>query len=172
MREVIVCSYNPDWILRFKHEAEKLQEVFISEDIIIYHIGSTAIPGLKAKPIIDIMVVIDNIVRVDQYVDGMRNLGYEPKGENGIPGRCYFQKGGDRRSHHVHVFEVGSPDIDRHLAFRDYLNTYPNDKHRYGDLKYDLAKAYPHDVASYIKGKESLVEEIEAKAIHWYHAQL
>ncbi|MFE8697539.1 GrpB family protein [Cytobacillus sp. FJAT-53684] len=168
MRKVEVCSYNKKWALMFEEEVEKLDRVFGSESVVIYHIGSTSVQGLKAKPIIDIMPVVTNITIVDKYIEKMGKIGYEPKGEKGIPGRRYFQKGGDNRSHHVHIYEVGSPEIIRHLAFRDYLRNHPDEKKSYGELKERLAQQFPYDIDSYINGKEHLVREIEEKAMDWY----
>lgn len=101
----------------------------------------------------------------------MISIGYEPKGENGICGRRYFQKGGDNRTHHVHTYELGNPEIERHLAFRDYLQANHDVAKEYGDLKKELSQRFPYDIASYIKGKEQLVVEIERNAVAWYQRQ-
>ncbi|MBD8028054.1 GrpB family protein [Ureibacillus sp. Re31] len=167
MRKVEVSSYREKWTFNFAEEAEKLKLIFGDVVVAIHHIGSTSVPGLKAKPIIDIMPVVQDIGIIDQYNQAMRNIGYEPKGEKGIPGRRYFQKGGDNRTHHVHIYEVGNIEIKRHLAFRDYLKSHPEAMKRYGELKERLAQQFPYDVDSYIKGKELLVNEIEEKALKW-----
>ena len=167
MRKVEVHSYDERWSLKFEWEVEKLNFIFGNEIVDVHHIGSTSVSGLKAKPIIDIMPIVRNIELVDVYNQDMQDIGYEPKGENGITGRRYFQKGGDNRSHHVHIYQVGNYEIKRHLAFRDYLREHHIEKKRYGELKEKLAKQYPYDVESYINGKESLVKEIEVKALHW-----
>lgn len=168
LRKVEVCSYSKEWSLMFAEEVEKLKLIFGNEIIDIHHIGSTSVPELKAKPIVDIMPVVRDIDHVDKYNQEMQVIGYEPKGENGIPGRRYFQKGGDNRSHHVHIYQVGSYEIKRHLAFRDYLQRHPDVKKSYGELKGRLAKQFPYDIESYINGKEHLVREIEVKALNWY----
>ncbi|MGP4041122.1 GrpB family protein [Gracilibacillus sp. D59] len=169
MRKVEVCPYNKDWRLMFKKEVEKLQTIFNKEMVTIHHIGSTSVPGLKAKPIIDIMPIVKDITNVGKFNEAMQEIGYNPKGENGITGRRYFQKGGDNRTHHVHIYQVGSSEIKRHLAFRDYLLNHPHEKKRYGDLKESLAQQFPYDVESYINGKESMAKEIEGKALEWYN---
>ncbi len=163
-----MCSYNKKWVLMFKEEAEKLKLIFDNEAIDIFHIGSTSVQGLKAKPIIDILPVVYDINTVDKYNEKMACIGYKSKGENGICGRRYFQKGGDNRTHHVHFYQDGSPEITRHLAFRDYLRIHPDVKESYGELKERLAKQFPYDIDSYINGKEQYVKEIELKAIRWY----
>ncbi|WP_087973529.1 GrpB family protein [Oceanobacillus rekensis] len=168
MRKVEVCSYNEKWPLMFAEEVEKLKLIFENEIIYIHHIGSTSVQGLKAKPIIDIMPVVKDIDLIDKYNKEMQAIGYEPKGENGIPKRRYFQKGGNNRSHHVHIYQVGSYEIERHLAFRDYLRNHQDVKNSYGDLKEKLSQQFPNDIESYINGKASLVQDIEEKALDWY----
>ncbi|MEK5038673.1 GrpB family protein [Sporosarcina sp. FSL K6-3457] len=123
--------------------------------------------GLHAKPIIDMMPVVRDIHRVNGYNTAMIAIGYEPKGENGIAGRRYFQKGGDCRTHHVHMYACGKSEIKRHLAFRDYLRAHPEVAQEYGSLKEKLSRRFPYDIESYIKGKELLVSEIDRKAIAW-----
>lgn len=92
----------------------------------IHHIGSTSVPGLMAKPVIDILVEVGTINVVDSYNEAMKKqIGYLPKGENGIPNRRYFSKGGDNRTHQVHVYQQGDEKIASHLMFRDYLITHP-----------------------------------------------
>ncbi|WP_174732130.1 GrpB family protein [Mesobacillus harenae] len=168
MRGIEVYPYNADWFSMFIEESQKLNDIFNNEIVEIHHIGSTSVQGLKAKPIIDIMPVVKDISVVDKFSNKMKDIGYEPKGENGIPERRYFQKGGDNRTHHVHIYVVGSYEIDRHLAFRDYLRIHPDLSKSYGDLKEKLALQFPYDIESYIKGKEQLVREIESKALEWY----
>jgi len=152
----------------FSEEAKKLQQIFKTEMIDIHHIGSTSVPQLKAKPILDIMPVVKDINIVDKYNGDMRSIGYEPKGENGIPERRYFEKGGDNRSHHVHIYQIGNDEIKRHLAFRDYLREHPVEKKNYGEVKEKLAKQFPYDIKSYINGKDHLIKKIEAKSLNWY----
>nr|WP_259546682.1 GrpB family protein [Heyndrickxia oleronia] len=98
----------------------------------------------------------------------MKKIGYNPKGENGIPGRRFFQKGEDNRSHHIHIYQIGSYEIKRHLAFRDYLKSHPDEMRNFGELKEKLAQQFPYDIESYIKGKDYLVKDIELKALKWY----
>ena len=168
LRKVEVCTYNENWAQMFLEEAEKLNHIFKKELVAIHHIGSTSVPGLKAKPIIDIMPVVKDINNVDKYNLEMQDIGYEPRGENGLAGRRYFQKGGDNRTHHVHIYQIGSYDIKRHLAFRDYLKAHPDEMKNYGDIKEKLAKQFPFDIESYINGKDELAKAIESEALVWY----
>lgn len=167
MRKVEVRPYDPRWQALFAAEAELLRQVFQDNLIQIHHIGSTAVPGLKAKPIIDLLPVVRDIGRVDETNEQMRSLGYLPKGEFGLPGRRYFAKGGDERTHHVHVYEQDHPAIRRHLAFRDYLRAHPDCARLYGELKEQLAERFPYDAASYVAGKHELAWSLEQKALAW-----
>lgn len=172
MRKVEVKSYNEQWLSMFEKEANVLLDILGLEIIDIYHIGSTSVNGLKAKPIIDIMPVVKDINRIDKFNISMIAIGYKPKGENGISQRRYFQKGGDHRTHHVHIYQLGNSEIDRHLAFRDYLRAHSDVAKKYGDLKEYLSQLFPYDIESYIKGKEQLAFEIERKAMIWYQSKL
>lgn len=168
MRRITVVPYDPAWQEAFHLEAERLSELLGAEVVAIHHIGSTAVPGLAAKPIIDILVEVRCIAVVDELTPLFAARGYLPKGENGIPGRRYFIKGSEEvRSHHLHIFEVGSTEIARHLALRDYLRAHPEEAARYGALKMELAQCFPIDANGYVAGKDALVKELEHRALAW-----
>ncbi|MFD2701329.1 GrpB family protein [Paenibacillus shunpengii] len=169
--KVNVVNYNEYWIELFEVEAKNLKVILGDQQVDIHHIGSTSVPGLRAKPIIDIMPVVHRIDLVDTYNPQMERLGYECMGEFGMPGRRYFRKGGDDRTHQIHIFEAGDVNVARHLAFRDYLRTHPEDAAKYASLKTELAQKFPNDIQSYSYGKDALVKEIEAKALTWYEGQ-
>lgn len=160
---VEVVAYNTEWPQMFDEEAKRIKNALGDNCIAIYHIGSTAVSGLSAKPIIDIVPVVTNILRVSEDVSAMEQLGYEAKGEYGIPFRRYFQKGRSQRTHNVHVFEKGNPDIDRHLKFRDWMRMHIKDRDAYAVLKTELALQYPNDMMSYCLGKDSFIADIDAK---------
>jgi len=134
----------------------------------IHHIGSTAIPGLAAKPIIDILMEVTDLGELDQRTHGMESLGYRAKGENGIIGRRYFQKGGDRRTHHLHAFQCGDENLVRHIAFRDYLLNHRDVVVEYEQLKKALVTVCGHDMSRYQDGKSDFVREHQALALRWY----
>jgi GrpB-like predicted nucleotidyltransferase (UPF0157 family) len=167
-RKVEVVPFCEQWATMFAEEAEKLKQVFGAQYLRIYHIGSTAIPGMSAKPIIDILIEVHHIDHVDRYNKAMAALGYQAMGENGIPQRRFFQKGGDERTHHVHVFPTGSGHIVRHIAFKEYMIAHPEEAKAYSCLKEELAKQFPADMESYIKGKDAFVKAKEKKALDWY----
>lgn len=162
-RKIELVSANPDWKLMFKEEARKLEKIFTKQSG-IYHIGSTAIEGIKAKPIIDILIAVKDITLVREYVGKMEKMGYDYKGANGLPGRRYFEKGSPVHTHHLHVFESGDQEIERHLLFRDYLNTHPEEAKAYSALKEKLAAEYRMDPDGYTKAKSDFISEIDRKA--------
>ena len=114
-----VVAYNPDWPHRYEADAKYLQTIFGDLIEAIYHIGSTAVPGIKAKPTIDMLMLVKNIQQVDPYNDDMASIGYEAWGEYGIAGRRFFVKGEQKRTHHLHAFQTDSGQCLRHLALRD-----------------------------------------------------
>ncbi len=173
MRNIVVVKHDERWPEMFQQEAERLRAVFGPLLVDIHHIGSTSVTGLKAKPIIDMMPLVKDIIQVDQLNEQMSALGYKGFGEWGIPGRRYFHKGGDEhRTHNVHVFQADHREaVDRHLAFRDYLRAHPGTAKEYGELKARLAQQFPDDIYGYMEGKDSFVKEVERKALEWYRDQ-
>lgn len=158
-----VIAYNPNWPALFEAEAKLLKQALGDNCIAIHHIGSTSVPNLSAKPIIDILPVVKNILEVDQATAAMQKLGYEVKGEYGIAFRRYFQKGGEVRTHNVHVYEEGDSEISRYLKFRDWMRSHPEDAQAYTRLKLELAAKFPTDILSYCGGKDAFVASIDLK---------
>ena len=149
----------------FEQEAAAIKEILGENCIAIHHIGSTAVPGLAAKPIIDIMPVVKSLKNVDKVSKRFENIGYEYMGEFGIKGRRYLRKGGDERTHQIHIFAQGdNVNINRHLAFRDYLRTHEDARNAYAELKIKLAQKYPYDIDGYCNGKEAFIKAMEEKA--------
>ena len=164
-----VVPYNPEWPAAYEHEAATIARILGNELVAIYHIGSTSVPGLAAKPVIDIMPTVRSIEAIDRFDASFEVLGYECMGEFGIPGRRYYRKGGEERTHQVHIFGRNTVrDIERHLAFRDYLRAHPATAHRYGELKKSLARRFPDDIEGYCDGKEVFMQELERAALTWY----
>ncbi len=167
-RQIEVVPYNPDWPRLFEEEAARLAAILGPEIVAIHHIGSTAIPAIKAKPIVDVLVEVRDIEKIDAFDATMSGLGYLPRGEFGIAGRRFFIKGDEiNRTHHIHVYQTGHPRIVHHLDFRDYLNAHPEDAQAYSRLKEDLARRYPTDAVSYVAGKDGLIKELDQKAKAW-----
>ncbi|MCG1008845.1 GrpB family protein [Salinicoccus sp. ID82-1] len=168
MRKLELVSYRKSWEDDFNREAKKIQAVFAEELLDIHHIGSTAIPEMVAKPIIDILVEVQNVQHVDSYNTMMTKLGYTVKGENGIAGRRFFVKHiNSSRTHHVHIYQSGKSEVSRHLAFRDYLVENPQEAAKYKRLKKELSVQQVFNVEEYQKMKSSLVNELAESAINW-----
>jgi GrpB-like predicted nucleotidyltransferase (UPF0157 family) len=169
VQPVIVVPYNPAWPEEFARECGSIAAAFGEIHITIHHIGSTSVPGMHAKPVIDILAVVASIDAVDAKNAHFTTLGYEPLGEFGIPGRRYFRKNnpaGDR-THQIHAFQRGSQQIERHLAFRDFLRAHPAEADQYAALKRRLAEEHPDDIEAYMDGKDGFIRDIDAKAAAW-----
>jgi GrpB-like predicted nucleotidyltransferase (UPF0157 family) len=169
MRKVEVVPHNPTWHEVFVEESQHIANALGERVVAIHHIGSTAIANIYAKPIIDLLVEVDNIAAVDQYAQAMERLGYEVLGEYGIPGRRYFRKDNSDgiRTHHVHAFQVGDDQVARHLAFRDYMKAHPEVSQQYSKLKRTLAAQYPTDIDAYMDGKDELIQAVDRQAAEW-----
>ncbi|HET7627295.1 MAG TPA: GrpB family protein [Bacillales bacterium] len=168
MRKVEVVPYDPSWPEQFREEAEAIRQACAGiVSLRLHHIGSTSVPGLAAKPILDLLGEAESLEGIDAAEERLAALGYEARGENGIPGRRFFQKGGDARSHHLHLFRCGDANVLRHLAFRDYLCACPEVVRAYGQLKKRLAERFPADIEKYIAGKQEFVKQTERKALQW-----
>jgi GrpB-like predicted nucleotidyltransferase (UPF0157 family) len=163
--KVTVVPPDPAWAAVFEAERAALQAALGSVVNAAHHIGSTAVAGLAAKPVIDIMLEVSCLETLDAAAPSMEALGYEVMGEFGMPGRRYFRKGGDDRTHQVHAFITGDAHIQRHLAFRDYLRGHQDVARLYADLKWGLAASFPDDIAAYCEGKNAFVTLHEALAL-------
>ena len=166
--EVRVTNYDSAWTEEFEHEARAVRAAMGLDAVTVHHIGSTAVPGLAAKPIIDMLPVVEDDAALDRVSPRLTELGYESLGEFGLPGRRYFRKGRKNRTHHLHCYAVGNPEIYRHLAFRDYLCAKAEVRNDYDALKRCLARQFPRDMDAYIAGKDKFVKEIERTALTWW----
>ena len=165
-QHITVADYNPLWVKKYEEEAFLIKEILADNCIAIYHIGSTSVPGLAAKPIIDIMVAVRSLEKADHDVEAFSKTGYEYLGEFGIAGRRYLRKGGDERTHQIHIFQMNDwSNIGRHLAFRNYMRTHEKERMEYAKLKIELAQKFPYDIDGYCDGKENFVREIEKIAL-------
>lgn len=168
-QHIIVEDYNPAWPEMYRQEAMWMKSILKENCVEIHHIGSTAVPGLAAKPIIDIMAAVRELSDVDKKCSLFEEAGYEYLGEFGIRGRRYLRKGGDERTHQVHIFsENDTENLIRHLAFRDYMRSHAEEREQYAALKKELAQKYPYDIDDYCDGKDAFVKKIEKQALAEY----
>lgn len=170
---VIVVAHDPRWARDFEREAEAIHAALDIPPIALHHIGSTAITGILAKPVVDLLGVVADLDGIDRRAATMRGLDYEVMGPYGIDGRRYFRKSGadGRRTHHLHVFAAGSPQIERHLAFRDYLREHPSKAAEYSALKARLTAGGGASMDAYIEGKAPFIAATDALALDWYRGR-
>lgn len=167
--KIELVPYTSEWKSQFEEEAKALSLALSSTLIAIHHIGSTAIPGIVAKPIVDIIAVVQDIRAIDDLTPSIEALGYEPKGEYGMPGRRFFvKKQTGKQRFNVHIFQKGHADIERHLRFRDYLLTHPEDATTYSELKKSLITLSADDIEKYCWGKDDFIKATEVRAMFWH----
>jgi len=166
----LVVPHDPAWSQAFFDEARRIVAALGDPPVAVHHIGSTAIPGIAAKPVLDLLLEVDRLERLDEQAPVMRELGYQVMGEFGIPGRRYFRKddANGTRTHHVHGFLAGSDGAVRHRAFRAYMVAHPDEARAYGALKERLASQHPDDMEAYMDGKDAFVRERERRALAWW----
>jgi NAD-dependent deacetylase len=169
---IVISDYDSSWPVLFREEAERVGEALGDLVVAVEHIGSTAVPGLAAKPVIDILAGLRSLEIGRARIAAMEVLGYEYLGELGLPGRYYFRKGEAGSTHHVHAVEWDADQWHRHLAFRDYLRAHPDEALRYADAKRRLAAEVGHDWYEYVERKNAVVDELFPRAWRWYEATL
>ena len=164
----ILQPWSPGWKDKFIHESIILRKILGDEILEIHHIGGTSNPHIPySKPILDILVVVDNITRIDDYAGRFRKFGYYARGENGIIGRRYFVKGVTQRTHHVHIFEEGDDHIDDMLTLNQYLLHHPDRAAAFGAVKRELADRYSHHVRLYEREKGPHILRLLQEAKDW-----
>lgn len=168
--QVRLTPFSDKWAQMFQDEVHNLTAIFGELIIKSEHFGSTSVPGMKAKPVIDMICIVHEISTVDAFNEKMSALGYDVAGDWGIPGRRLFRKGGENRTHHIHFYSVDNPQIERHLIFRDYLRSHPEEVARYSLFKEELARNF-ENTSEYSPAKKAFVTEMEQLALSWYADQ-
>jgi GrpB-like predicted nucleotidyltransferase (UPF0157 family) len=167
-RVIEVVDYDPNWKNIFETEKVALAKAIGSNAVKIEHIGSTSVVGLSAKPVIDILIEVTNLTNLDSANKSIVALGYIVKGENGISGRRYFQKGGNQRSHHVHAFQTSDLHLLRHIAFKEYLIAHPIIAAEYDKIKKEAVSKSDNDINIYMTLKNSFIQKHEKLALEWF----
>jgi GrpB-like predicted nucleotidyltransferase (UPF0157 family) len=157
--QVRVMPYDPAWADEFAAERARLLKALGRVPAVIEHVGSTAVPGLAAKPIIDVLAGRPAESELEPYVRAFTAAGYEHRGEYGIPGRHYFVRG-EPRTHHLHLVEMDGGIWRRYVAFRDHLRRHPESAAAYAALKHDLAARFPNDRERYTDGKSAFIDDV------------
>ncbi len=163
-KKVKLFSYNPGWKKLYKEE-EKLLRLATGKYVLdIQHVGSTSIPGAKAKPIIDIAVGVKNLKDGEKCIKPLRQLGYEYKHDAGIKGRHFFAKGSEKnRTHYIHIAKLNGRFWKNHILFRDYLRKHKTAVKEYNELKEKLARKYKDDRDTHTAQKDSFIQRIIKK---------
>lgn len=161
---VRLVPYSPAWARQFSAEKRRLKRYLPARGSLIEHIGSTAVPGLEAKPVVDIALSIPSFKRLTAITKALTRAKYTYMGEFGLPGRHFFVYG-DPVTVHLHLVEAGSEHWWRWLVFRDYLRQCPKEAERYNRLKQTLARRFANDRPAYTKSKSPFINAILAKAV-------
>lgn len=161
-RNIVVVPYDEKWKLHFEEIAGELRVALGELALSIEHVGSTSVPGLAAKPIIDIDVVIEDNSKLQAVIGALAKIGYQYEGNLGIPGREAFgyEEKTHLMEHHLYVCPKDSSELRRHLSFRDYLRGHPEAVQEYSRIKEEAARLFPHDIDGYINHKGTLIEKI------------
>jgi GrpB-like predicted nucleotidyltransferase (UPF0157 family) len=160
---ITLAPYDEHWPAEFEAEAERIERVCAGLPLRLEHVGSTAVPGLSAKPIIDILAGVPPRARRRDYVVALTGIGYEHLGAHGIPGRDYFRRG-IPRSHHVHLVSWSSTFWKEQLLFRDWLRAHPERRREYEVLKRELALTFAADRRGYGEAKGAFVRSVVREA--------
>jgi GrpB-like predicted nucleotidyltransferase (UPF0157 family) len=162
---VQVVPYQPAWAELFTTEAELLRSIMGAAALRIEHIGSTALVGMDAKPIIDLLVVVEELTEAERWKPVLAAHDYEFRPDPDIPDRIFFAKGPHhRRTHHLSLAEPTSDFFGRHLLFLAYLRAHPEAFAEYRALKLELAQKFPHERVAYTEGKSEFIERVLVRA--------
>jgi GrpB-like predicted nucleotidyltransferase (UPF0157 family) len=165
-----LLHHEPEWARTAEREAGRLREALGPALVAVHHIGSTAVPGLRAKPIVDLLPVARSLAEVDAKRSALEALGYLWRGEDGIPGRRYcvlFAATPGRRVAQLHVYEADADDVARHLRFRDYLRAHAGEARAYEAVKLRAQVLHPQDVLAYNDAKAGWIRGCLERAAAW-----
>ncbi|BCN32903.1 GrpB family protein [Anaeromicropila herbilytica] len=171
-RKMLVVPYDNSWDEMYEKEKVLLSSILGNLIIDIQHFGSTAVKGLSAKPIIDIMIVVNDIMQIDVFNSILKQYGYNARGENGIVGRRYFvklnQDNIDVHTHHLHIYQKGNSHISDELMFRDYLRINNEALKEYERIKKDASVKFRYSPSEYVEAKTDCVTHIMVKAKDYF----
>jgi GrpB-like predicted nucleotidyltransferase (UPF0157 family) len=172
---ILIVDYDPAWPELFENEKSRILEAVAAHVTEVHHVGSTAVPGLASKPIIDVMIGLRAHADGELTIAPLESIGYVYRGDAGIPGRYYFRKPTDSpapgqtfdgvgRTHHIHMYEMTHPEWSAHLRFRDFLRNQPATIERYAALKRELAAKHPQDRVAYGEAKTPFIQVVLGRA--------
>jgi GrpB-like predicted nucleotidyltransferase (UPF0157 family) len=161
--QVVVVDYDPAWPAAFERERAAVCCALTGHVVDLQHIGSTAIPGLRAKPVIDLLAAVERFDTIESYEQRLESLGYQHIVQPHEAVRIFFRKGMPR-THHLHLVELDSWEHRRLILFRNYLLAHPDTAEAYEELKRDLARRYADNRPMYTESKTEFIERIIAQA--------
>lgn len=168
-RKTKVLPYDPTWPLQYASEAKKITALLEDNLIATHHIGSTAVSGLSAKPVIDILVVVKDIAILENYKNRLECLGYHWMGEYGISGRCYlWKRENDTIDFHLQCFQSDHIGSKHTLIFRDFLRQHPDKALQYAQAKEKASEKFPNDAHAYWYEKKPVVDALLQEALNWH----
>jgi GrpB-like predicted nucleotidyltransferase (UPF0157 family) len=159
-----VVDYDPGWPATFEDIRRRVEPALADVAPVVEHVGSTAVPGLAGKPIVDLDVVVVDAERVPIAIERLSALGYEHQGDLGVAAREAFKPPADGPYHHLYVVVDGSRPHRDHVDLRDYLREHPDEAQRYADRKREIAHLLLTDREAYTRGKSDLVEDLLSRA--------
>jgi GrpB-like predicted nucleotidyltransferase (UPF0157 family) len=163
-----IVEHDPGWAAQAADELRRVAGALGALAVRLEHVGSTAVPGLSAKPIIDLQVSVAALEPRERYVDALGRLGYLFAPDPATPDYHYFARPPERpHTHHVHVCAADSHHEHRHVAVRDFLRAHPDEAAAYAAVKRAVAERHPQDRLAYVAGKDRYVVELEARALRW-----
>ncbi|RNB89859.1 GrpB family protein [Brevibacillus fluminis] len=167
--KIIIVPYDESWPELFQEVGQRLRQALQEKALRIDHIGSTSIPGLAAKPIIDIQISVTDLEEVESYKGPLVQAGFVHRSDNPELTKRYFRETPGARRTHIHMRRAGSWPEQFALLFRDYLRLHPEDCLAYAELKYQLAAMYmkPHERSLYVEAKEPFIWGVMKKADKW-----
>lgn len=166
--KVEIVAHHSDWANAFEKEKELLQKALGNDFIKIEHVGSTAIPGISAKPTLDILVGLKELNSVDHYLPALEEISYQFRPNHPVPGRLHFAKiHQSLRTHNLSLTKCGSEFWEGHILFRDYLRAHPAERDAYQALKLQLAEEHPDNTVNYTNGKDEFIAQVMQKARVW-----
>ncbi|MFK3789604.1 MULTISPECIES: GrpB family protein [Pseudomonas] len=166
--KVELLPHDPQWAEQARQIAQALQAVLGDNLLQVHHIGSTAIPGILAKPVLDLLPTVRSLAELDERQGALEALGYIWRGELGLPGRRYCsldEPASGRRLAQLHCYAQGSPEIERHLAFRDHLRRHPDIAQAYQREKLRCQALHPDDSHAYSDCKDAWIQPVQAQAL-------
>jgi len=163
-----IVAYDPAWAVEAQDELRRIKETLGPLAVRLEHVGSTAVPGLAAKPILDLQLSVADIQMRTRYVGALERLGYLFVPDPEFADFHFFAKPPTRpRSHHLHVCQLGSEHEARHLAVRDFLRAHRHEAAKYEALKREVLERHPQDRLAYIAGKERYLSDLQVRAVEW-----